>query len=158
MIPPLPRVARHLPRKRGRKGEGQTIVSSPACGGGVVPAFSGKDGGGNVSRSVVAAVVLTLLSPAIANAAAYEEPLFNADLVALCEARDAAKQRLCTTYLSGFAEGYIWNSKDRCNAPSVETLRREYLAAIARDATLKRDPSGNLLFALMQRLTGTRCK
>ncbi len=61
------------------------------------------------------------------------------------------------TYLSGFAEGYIWNSKDRCNAPSVETLRREYLSAMRGDASLRRDPSGNILFALMEKFTTTQC-
>ncbi len=104
------------------------------------------------------AALLVLFFPGAVLAAAYEEPLFNANLMALCEARDAAKQQLCTTYLSGFAEGYIWNSKDRCNAPSVETLRREYLSAMRATPSLRRDPSGNILFALMEKLTTTRCE
>ena len=108
-----------------------------------------------IARCAVAA--LFVLPSGVALAAAYEEPLFNANLVALCEARDAAKQQLCTTYLSGFAEGYIWNSKDRCNAPSVENFRQEYLAALRREPSLRRDPSGNILFALMERLTTTQC-
>lgn len=110
-----------------------------------------------MSATRAIATSLLLLLPCAAFAAAYEEPLFNANLVALCEASEPAKQQLCTTYLSGFAEGYIWNSKDRCNAPSVEVLRREYLAALRRDASLRRDPSGNILFALMERLTTTQC-
>ena len=108
-----------------------------------------------VTRMIVLLAMLS--SPSIALAAAYEEPLFNANLLALCDARDAAKHQLCTTYLSGFAEGYIWNSKDRCNAPSVESFRQEYLASLRREPSLRRDPSGNILFALMERLTTTRC-
>lgn len=114
-----------------------------------------RDGGGLSATQII--VLLATLSSSGAFAAAYEEPLFNANLVALCEAREAAKQQLCTTYLSGFAEGYIWNSKDRCNAPSVETLRRDYLAMLRREPSLRRDPSGNILFALMERLTTSQC-
>ena len=71
---------------------------------------------------------------------------------------DAARRAQCTAYLGGFAEGYIWNSPSRCYGPSPEKFRAEYLATLKRDRALIGDPSGAVLFALMERLSSDKCE
>lgn len=104
------------------------------------------------------AALLLMLGTGAAGASGEENPYFNDDLFSLCVSRDAAKQTVCATYLSGFADGYVQNSKgERCYAPSGATLKEEFVAAMRADPSLLCDRSGGILFALMERLSSMNC-
>ena len=113
-------------------------------------------------RLAVFALALFAAAPAFAaaNGGSMDDrnPFFNASLFAMCDSADAARRAQCTAYLGGFAEGYIWNSPSRCYGPSPEKFRAEYLATLKRDRALIGDPSGAVLFALMERLSSDKCE
>ena len=104
-----------------------------------------------------AIAALAMGSGASALAAADQDPYYNSGLFLLCDSPNHSDQLVCTTYMNGFAEGYIQNSRDRCYAPTGAKLKEDYVRTIRRDPTLLRDRSGGILFSLMERLSTTKC-
>ena len=88
-----------------------------------------------------------------------QDTFYNRTLFALCDSAEPARRQVCAAHLTGFAEGYIWNSPDRCYGPelSAARLRQGYLALLRQRPELQRDPSGGVLHGLMEGLTTTRC-